>query len=109
MDYSSLNDPAGGNLPYHANVNASVMAQFLPGQGFRLELSGRYVGSRFANTLGSEELDPYVLLNFHLGKRFAGNFEAGVSIFNILNQDFEIRRGYLEPDMVSAGILRMYW
>jgi outer membrane receptor protein involved in Fe transport len=85
------------------------MARLLPGHGFRLELTGRFVGSRYADLWGREEIDPYILLNFHVGKRLADNFEIGVSVFNILNQDYEIRKGYREPDLVSTGVLRMYW
>ena len=109
LDYSQLDGVAGGKIPYHANVTGSGMLQFRPGYGLRLELSGKYVGSRSIDVWGSRDLDPYVLLNFHLGKRFGNNFEAGVSVYNIFNQKFEIRDMYREPDMVSAGVVKMYW
>lgn len=109
LDYSLLEHTIGGNIPYHANVTGSTMVQFRPGSGFQLELSAKYVGKRFVDLWGSKEFDPYVLANFHIGKRFRNNIEAGVSIYNLFNQKFEIRDLYQEPDMVSTGVLKFYW
>ncbi len=115
IDYSNLERLSSdkgliiGNVPYHANVSGDFTLDISPGGGVKFELIGKYVGKRNILAISDEKLDPYFLVDMTIGKKLNKKFAVSVKIFNLFNQKYEIRRGYDQPDMVSAGNINIYW
>ena len=80
-----------------------------PGGGVKFELIGKYIGSRYISAFLDEKLDPYFLVDMEIGKRLNERIAISAKIFNLFNQQYEIRKGYEQPDMVSAGNISYYW
>lgn len=98
-----------GNVPYHSNVSADFTLDISPGGGVKFDLTGEYIGSRYISIEKDDKLDPYFLVDMTIGKRFSKKIAFSAKIFNLFNQKYEIRRGYDQPDMVSAGSISYYW
>ncbi|MCP4726446.1 MAG: TonB-dependent receptor, partial [bacterium] len=87
--------------------------QAFPGYGIQMVLDGQYISKRYVSAFdiagGDTELDPYILSNLTIGKQFNEKFAAYGYISNIFNEEYEVWRGYLAPDLTGGGGIRIFW
>ncbi len=112
-DYDIDESDFAVRLPYFPDFIIDYSMQAFPGYGFQIVLDGQYIGKRYISafdmTGGDMELDAYFLSNLTVSKQFNERFAAYCYASNIFNEEYEVWRGYLAPDLNAGGGIRIFW
>ena len=112
QDFSQENDPIayGGQIPYIPWHSGSFTLKFAY-KTYELNYCFIYVGERYRNSanIPAKHLQPWYTHDISLGKEFSfkkWRFKISAEVNNILNQQFEVVRGYPMPGTNFRVILR---
>ena len=96
------------DVPYVPEAEAGADLELAPGAGFRATVSLRWVGERPTGGTGTE-LDPYGTLDVRLSKAFGDHVTVFVRGTNLLEDEYEVWPGYVEPGRGIYGGLEAKW
>jgi outer membrane cobalamin receptor len=71
--------------------------------GYMIEIDGQYTTKRFTDTLNTDHLDDYFIMNLNLSKLITKKLKIYVSINNLLNRAYETKKGYPMPGFSISG------
>jgi len=96
---------AGGDIPFEEKTGASLSVSFKPVQQILLESWTEFIGERENAITGENELNSFLLLNFKAEATIINGFGFYVKFLNILDEEYEVWRGYEErPLQILGGI-----
>jgi len=100
-------DLDGKDLTYAPKHKVSVSAGYADPRLLTVDLTARFVGERFSDDANTDAktLESYFLVDLRLARRVLDAFEVSMAVTNILDRDYEEKRGYLAPErLISAGL-----
>ena len=113
QDFSPAHDPIayGGQIPYVPWHSGTFTLKFAY-KTYELNYCFIYVGERYRNSanIPAKHLQPWYTHDVSLGKEFCfkkWKFKVSAEVNNILNQQFEVVRGYPMPGTNFRMVLRV--
>jgi len=94
----------GGQLPYEEKIGVNSSVHYRPIDRISIEAWADYVGPR-RTFRTDQKMDGYLLLGGQVDAQITDRFGAYVKLVNLLNQEYEVWRGYTErPFQLFGGI-----
>ncbi len=94
----------GGQLPYEEKIGVNSSVHYRPIDWLSVEAWADYVGPR-RTFRTDQKMDGFLLLGSQIDAQITDRFGAYVKLVNLLNQEYEVWRGYTErPFQVFGGI-----
>ena len=97
------------NVPYMPTIQGSIQATVLPIPGLRLSVRGTFVGLRYTTIASDDQVEGYVVLGAEVSKRLSGPITVYVRGENLLDQTYEIWKGYEMPGVGVYGGIEANW
>jgi iron complex outermembrane recepter protein len=100
-------DLEGKLLIYAPKHKLSMTARYADPRLLTADVTARLVGERFSDDANGDDkaLESYYLIDLRLARRVHDALEATVAVTNLLDRDYEEKRGYLAPGrLLSAGV-----
>lgn len=104
----AVREETNEDVPYVPASEAGAGLEFGPAGGFRAKASFQWIGERPTDGAGTE-LDPYAALSVHLSKALGDHVTVFARGTNLLDDEHEIWRGYVEPGRAVYGGLEATW
>ncbi len=97
-------------IPHEPKISgrAGLSYPFSAGRGL-VQLTGRYIGSRFADVDESIELNPYIDVDLYSRYNVTKSVGIVLRLDNISSGDHEIWRNYEESRFILSGGVRLLW
>ena len=97
-------------IPHHPQLSGrgGLSYPFASGRGL-LQVTGRFIGKRFADEQETVELDPYFDLDLYTRYDVTRSVGLVIRLDNIAPERNEIWRGYEESQLILSGGVRLIW
>ena len=97
-------------IPYLPVFDFDFTIRALLGYGIELMLNGQYIDERFTSQFKDNDvLDSYFIGSLSVSKKIGENVEIYGQLNNLLNTDYEIWKGYIEPQFNGWGGIKVFW
>ncbi len=94
-------DLEGKLLTYAPRHKLNLIASYRDPRRGSAQLAARMVGKRYANDANTQVLDDYWLVDLTLSRTVVQGVEASFAVTNLLDNDYEEKRGILAPPRLA--------